>query len=942
MIRICTLVFCCTFFATTVLLAQQPNKTDIKGLVADTSGAPLPFATVMLLDARDSTLVNFSRTGDNGTFTFHNVKNAAYIFKVSYIGSIPHTQAIAASPGEVSDLGTIVLKPISKELMEVVVKTAKAPLWIRGDTIEYDATTFKVPPGSTVEDLLRRLPGITVDAQGAIKAQGMDVRRVYVDGKTFFGDDPTIATKNLDAEVISRVQVYNDKSEQAKLTGIDDGKVEKAMNLALKDEFKKGAFGKITGAIGTEERWASKGNYNRFDAKRQFSAIGYGNNINQTGVNWEDYSEFRGSSPYVRSETEFGFNRNGREFSYEPSDFSSPVSYFDGRGLTKNAGGGLNYNYNTDKTTFNSNYFYNQTALRFTQNTYRETYTDDGSFYNTDTTENSTFRRNHTLNIRLDQMLDSANQITANSNIRFSPTHNQTDQQQSFFSEPSVLTNNLNLMNESNQNLWAVNVSALYRHKFKKKGHSLAANTVYTNNINSGDDHLNSENRAFETATFTEQVRRLNDNKSTVPQVKANLLFTMPFTKKLFWENFYNFTRTENKLSRQATDPEQNFARIDSLSIYNRSVVAYNRLGTTVRYAYNGLNLAFGNAVQQLTVDTRNAVDRTAPLLAPPVHNSYINWVPNVSASLQLPNNARISANYGYSIQEPRINDLLPVPNVSNPAFRSEGNPNLTPERYHTVSFSAAYWNSAAFSNIYFNSSFTKFDNQIVYFQTTERIDSLGLRTTSRPENVAGGNRENASLGYEFPLIKTKLTGNINASANASSSISAVNAVQNITKNNGVRFSISFNATPSPKLVLGLGGGVGFSQIKYSILVQQNQKIQNHSADASVKWQFAPRLFLESNYNFAYYHNDRFGSSDNIPTLNASLRQVLGKKNRVELRLAAFDMLNRQSKISQFGSQNYFTRTVTNTLTRYYMLSLSYNIRGYQTKIQTKPGMIFG
>ena len=225
------------FLLATFASAQNPSKITIQGIVQDTLGAELPFATVMLLNPKDSALVNFSQSSDKGAFSFKNVKNVPYLLKISYVGYLPYQQFLPPSVSEVNDLGGIKTKPITKELLEVVIKTAKAPLSIRGDTIEYNASSFKVPPGSTVEDLLRRLPGIDVDADGNIKAQGKDVKKLYVDGKTFFGDDPKAATKNLDAKIISKVQVFTEKSEQAKLTGVDDGKKDKAMNLELKEEF---------------------------------------------------------------------------------------------------------------------------------------------------------------------------------------------------------------------------------------------------------------------------------------------------------------------------------------------------------------------------------------------------------------------------------------------------------------------------------------------------------------------------------------------------------------------------------------------------------------------------------------------------------------------------------------------------------------------------------
>lgn len=250
MLKILLGAFLC--FCVSLAYAQTPTRFQIQGITADTSSAPLGSATVMLLQRKDSSLVNFTRTNDKGAFAMRNVKRGDYLLKISYVGFIPFQQDIVFSDKEVIDLGTLKMKAITKELFEVVIKTARAPLSIKGDTIEYNAASFKVPPGSTVEDLLRKLPGVQVDQDGNINAQGQQVQKVTVDGKRFFGNDPKMATKNLPADAISKVQIFNDKSEQSKVTGVEDGKQEKTVNLELKDGFKKGGFGKLTAGGGLD------------------------------------------------------------------------------------------------------------------------------------------------------------------------------------------------------------------------------------------------------------------------------------------------------------------------------------------------------------------------------------------------------------------------------------------------------------------------------------------------------------------------------------------------------------------------------------------------------------------------------------------------------------------------------------------------------------------
>ncbi|MBV6442199.1 MAG: hypothetical protein EPGJADBJ_03903 [Saprospiraceae bacterium] len=920
-------------FFSAILSAQNPSRVTIKGIVADTSGDEVVLPTVMLLNPSDSTLVNFTRGDEKGFFQLKNVKNQAYLLKVSYVGYLPLQMRLEPSATAVNDLGTLWIKPITTELLEVVVKAAKATLSIRGDTIEYDASSFKVPPGSTVEDLLRRLPGIEVDGDGNIKAQGKDVKRVYVDGKTFFGDDPKAATKNLGAETLSKVQVYNEQSEQAKLTGVDDGKKEKAMNLELKDEYKKGSFGKLTGALGNEDRWAARGNYNRFNQKEQLSFIGYGNNINQTGVNWEDYGEFKGQSTFSDFDNgDFGFNNGGgRYFVFGGDD--SPLNNFDGRGFTENYGGGANYNFDNKKAKFNVSYFYNQTDLQLDQFTDRQTFAEGTSFFNSDTTQKTDFRQNHSLNTRFEKDLDSNNLLIIKAQGRLSHNDATTGQSQLFFLENGATTNRLQMEQDNDLDSWRMTSAAIFRHRFRKKGRSFAASAGYNHNRTDGSENTFSINRFFDANTFTEQIRQLNANENRAMQLKSSLLFTEPLSKKWYWETFYNFSTSSNEVDRQVADPENNGQRIDSLSIFYHYDILYNRVGSSIRYSNEGLNVSVGLAAQQLSLGGEYSRDRNAPLIADPIDRDFLNWTPNIGLSYEFKNNIWLHTNYGYNVREPQPNDLQPVPNQNNPLFRTEGNPNLDPERNHSIELNLNRWNPANMSSIGIGSNLNLYDNQIVYSQTIEALDSVGIRTTSRPENVSGGQEFNMYLWSNFPIVKTKLTMNLNGSLNFGNTPAFVNGEENETRNRGYRLNAGLNFTPGNKLIFGAGAYINPNNITYSIQEEQNQKIRNYGVNASTKWQFANKFFLESNFNYNIYRNDRYGFDRDVPIWNASVRRLIGKENRLELRLAVFDLLDRRISITQNGTQNYVVRNIAPTLARYFMLSASYNMRGYENKL---------
>jgi len=918
----------------------MPSRVTIKGIVKDKDNNEAAFATVMLLNPKDSTLQNFTQTNEHGMFSFSNVKNTNYLLKVSHISFLPLQLVIETSNTAINDLGIVSIKPIAKELFEVVIREAKAPLTIRGDTIEYDATTFKAPPGSSVEDLLRRLPGIDVDASGNLKSQGKDVKRVYVDGKTFFGDDPTGATKNLDANTVSKVQVFDEKSEQSKLTGVDDGIKEKAMNLELKEEYKKGSFGKVTIAGGANEegvaRWAGRGNFNRFDKKSQLSFIAYANNINETGVNWEDYSEFKGQSTFDQYDNgDFGFS-SGRGRYYYMSDEGTPVSYFDGRGFTKNYGGGANYNFDNTKSKFNVSYFYKNNNQEYNQFDYKETFSSDSSsYFNNDTTDYSDKRQNHTLAARFEQNIDSSNVIIFKANFRYSTT-GASNKNNSFYSlaYDSIL-NNLYTDNVSDKYSWKLTSAAIYRHKFKVKGRSFAVSAAYNKNPGDDNDDLSSRNRYF-IPTYEEVIHRKSARDYDKQQIKSSLLYTEPLSKRFFMEIFYNFNTSNNKVNRQIRDALNNDLRIDSLSVYYTNDVMINRLGTDFRYSFNGLNIMLGIAGQYLQMKGKYSVDKNMPLLTDPIDKVYWSLSPKVNLTCELPNNMWLEFDYGYDVTEPSFEYLQPVPNVSNPLYRTEGNINLKPERTHDASFNFNYYNPASFSHAGFNADYEYCANKISYNKNMIWTDSIGIVTVLTPENNSESHSVNSWAWFGYPIIKTKFTNDWSLGFYYNNSGSYVNDVFNKINQYRYYLNTSFSITPSQKIVIALTGNATLNDAKLSMNTEHNQFVQEYTAGLSVKWQFTAKSFFESNFDYEFYRNSQYNYEKNIPILNASIRQLIGKKNHFEIRLAAFDIFNKRQYIQQYTSQNFYSRGVAETLARYFMLSFSYNIKGYESKIKKR------
>ncbi|WP_207505857.1 outer membrane beta-barrel family protein [Telluribacter humicola] len=937
------LLLLCLCIISGVSFAQNTGRFSIKGTVVDSAGVKLPFATVMLLQPQDSSLVNYGRTNDDGILEFKNLKRSKYLLKVNYVGYLPYQQVVEPADGPVTDIGTISMKILNQDLFEVVVKTARAPLSIRGDTVEYNAASFKVPPGSSVEDLLRRLPGMQIEQDGTIRAQGQEVKRVTVDGKRFFGDDPKMATKNLPAEAISKVQVFNGKTEQSRITGVDDGKQEKTVNLELKDSHKKGGFGKATLGVGTDSRMEGKVSYNRFNDKQQLAFFGLGNNTNQSGMSWDDFQDFRGSQSFNWGDDgDFGFSSGGGIRFISGGDGDEESLTIQGgrggqdRGFTKNFAGGANYNYDTKKTKFSSSYFYNQTDQTLDAFSSRENFLNSTSFLSQDDNLRLNFNGNHRGSLRFEKNLDSLNTLVLISNSRLGQGNNSFSSFQQFFREGNTLTNQSILNNINRFNSFSMGNTAIYRHKFRKKGRNFAASLGYNINNSNGNAEQKSVNefyqRAGQDSTESITINQYNQTQSLRTQFKGSLLYVEPFAKKFFWETFYNFSLRNDEVDRDVYDRRsENEFRNEQLSRYYTNEFIYNRLGSSVRYSFNGLNLTVGLAAIQFDLQGMFASDQTAAQSGR-VDRKYFTWAPNLSLNYDLKNNRYLYANYNLNVNEPNIRDLQPIVDNSNPLYIREGNPDLLPQSSHSLNAGFNYFNPGSFTQLYIGLNYNYFVNQIVY---TQQVDENFI-TRTRPINISGGNWMGSYMGFGFPLKKTKATLNMNGGVNRSNNLTYINNVLNETSTNSYNFGVRMDLTPSDKFTFYPSANWNLSNTSYSINSAQNQKIVNGTYNAEMNVKLPAEMFFNGRFSYRSYVNKRFGFDQRQPILNLSVYKIVLKNKKGEVRFTAYDVFNQNRGITQFASQNFVSTEQVQTLARYYMLSFTYNMRGVTGSVRRR------
>lgn len=912
------------------------SQSTIKGMVKDTLNDPLVAATVILLNAVDSTLVKFDRTTLDGSFKIKDVADGSYLLKTTYLGYIPTHTPVTIKGEKKLDIPTIRMVEMASELMEVVLRAAKAPMKIKGDTIEYDASTFKVPEGSTVEDLLRRLPGIEIDNSGELSSEGQKISKVTVDGKSFFGSDPKAATKNLPAEGISKIQVFDKETEQSKITGNKSDSDEKTMNLELKEDFKSGGFGRVVAAYGTRNRAELKGNYNRFNSKIQFSLVGVGNNTGRNGLGWNDMQDFMGSQGFnFDNDGEYGFSSGGDMFiifSSSALNLESSISsvFFNGNrsGLPQNLNTGVNFTFEDDKRKFSSMYFFNRSIL------YKESLLDQIKIQPTFTISEQkqsigTDKSNgHRAEMEYEHELDSLHTLKFSANGAYINELNMS-------ADTLELTNNKILKTRSfNNNMSRVNGflgsgKMIFRKKFKKKGRRMGYNNSF-----SYSELKHAEVQAFkntffkdnEPDTIDDQKRQTNNNgRKTV--FTANALYVEPILKSLTSETFGNYSIIDEKGRRTVEDKATNALNPD-LSRDYANKIQKTRIGSSLRYSLKGSYISVGAAYLRYDlggkyvglVNNQNSYEIQKP---------YVNFVPNINIGYSPVRSFYNNFSYGISVSAPSLSDIQPIVNNSNPLYIVEGNPDLQPKRNHFISLRSR--KSFIESGIRLN-GYVRFSKIITDIINSETVTE-NLITYVKPINFDEGQSISGRFGYAMPIVKNKLKFDLGMSLNQSNSFAQVNNVLN--ERNTTRFSpyggIEF--TPTDKISITLDFWSSIEHTKYSLANTQNQKVQNYNIDLELNTVLFAGIYLSSDFGYDYYFNDRYNISQTIPLLNASIYRFFLPNNQLEVRLSLYDAFNQNKSISQFATPYGFRSSKTNRLARYGIISLTYNIKGLKSDL---------
>jgi len=463
------LLFCCTSY---LAFAQSGSLT---GTINDPSNAPLEGATAVLVNQSDSLMAGFALTDAKGRFLIEDIQFGKYILQISYLGYTDMEEIIEISSKSRIQLDLITMEESDINLDEILVEGEYVPIRMKQDTIEYNANAFKASPNADVEELLKKLPGVEVAKDGSIKANGENVTKVLVEGKEFFGDDPTIATKNLPADAVDKVQVFDKKSEMEEFTGIEDGNEATTINLALKEDKKKGFFGNGKLGFGTEDRWESKFNINSFGKKAQLSAIGAANSINEQAFSFDDYMDLMGGFGAVFSSGEV--NLSNDDF-----DFDS------GQGFTDAYSLGLNYNRDlSKKTELTSNYFFSRTDKDLDRTSLTQNVLNEGTFTTNEKSFTNRVNNRHKLNLNIKSKMDSSQLLSIKSTFGLNIAETNRTFNRSLLGFSGNPENSSSTINNSERDKFSFGIRTNYSKRFGKASRVL---TIRGNIATESTDNL--------------------------------------------------------------------------------------------------------------------------------------------------------------------------------------------------------------------------------------------------------------------------------------------------------------------------------------------------------------------------------------------------------------------------------------------------------------------
>lgn len=912
--------------------ASEAQTGVVKGKFIDTtSKKPVVNAVVALLTPKDSIFHRFSRTGVDGSFTIKNVTPGKYIMMVTQPLFADYVDDITATAPE-TNVGTISATPKSKLMQEVIVK-AGGTMRIKGDTVSYTADSFKVSANANVEELLKKLPGIQVDRNGQIKAMGEVVEKVLVDGEEFFGDDPGMAVKNLRADAVKEVQVFDKKSDQAEFTGIDDGVKKKTINLKMKENKKTGYFGKVEVAGGLkndiDDRYNNNVLFNSFRGKRKLAAYLLQGNTGQDGLSMQDQQRFGTEEEMAGMTMDEDGNMN-----FNVTRGSDEDPYIDPQnGFFENFNAGLHYsNKWNDRTNLNFAPKFNRQQYSNIQNNFTQLQFGDSTYNNSAVQTTYAYKRNFKNSLIYDAKLDSAgnNSLKITTRANFYNNRSTVERISDNRSKAGILNNASNQVTDATSDRFAFTNSILYRHKFKKDRRTLSLN-VDLNLMNTDAKSYLYANNLLNLGggvTATQLIDQHKDNNTISKKIGTKAIYTEPLGKKYALELNYElaFNKGEsinNTFSQSVPGSGKYDLAVDSLTNNFDQEVLTNRVGFRVSYKYKKVRYAFGGGAGFTQFDLQDLTNRLE------YKRNFTNFFPSASLTYTYKANHAINFSYNGRTIQPSITQLQQLRNNNNTLSEYIGNPLLKQAFRHSISanhstydFAKDMWTFKVVNVEFTNNAIT---NSVI-------IDPTSGRTISKPVNTNGNYNANGWIGAGKKLRKLALNTSVNVGFNYNRSITLINNVENINNTLNTTLGIGLQKSKDKKYDLGLRNDLGFNVTKATITTRNTVQYFTNSIifDGGVYYKKVWHLTTDVSYNYRQKTQD-FNQNVNNTLWNAQLDRTF-KKDEFTAFFAMRDILRQNIGVDRSLNANGFSEIRNQRLQQYWLVGLRWDFKNKAKK----------
>ncbi|MBK8562458.1 MAG: TonB-dependent receptor [Saprospiraceae bacterium] len=927
-----------------IALCASAQTFTIKGKIVDEKNVSLPGANVVLSYPWGE-MAAATSTEPNGSFELKNVEKGGFLLVVSFVGYEDLKREVTVTNKDIN-LGALQMAASSTELGTVTVKEQVLPGQVKGDTVQFNADAFKVMKDANAQDLIEKMPTVTNEG-GTVKAQGENIQQVLVDGKPFFGNDPSAALKNLPAEMIDKIQIFDQQSEQAQFTGVQDGNTTKTINIVTRKGMNAGQFGKVYAGYGYKDKYQAGGNTNIFKGKRRISIIGMSNNINVQNFSMDDILGVTGQT-----------GGGGR-----PSGMGGGGGRGGGRGgpggggasdfLVQAAGGittthaiGLNYSDKWGKKwDVSGSYFFNKTKSESLKELNRQFFTSEGfgEAYDENTTA-STDNVNHRLNFRATVELDSFNSLI----IRPRATW-QTNEGVSLTNGTTVLGTELRNATitdfDSRYDGLSFNNSLLWRHKFRKQSRTFSIDLTNGYNPKIGDSHLQSINNYY-FPTFSQDSL---DQESTLDvqswNAAANLEYTEPLTKfsQLLLSYRYSYQQEESdKLTYDFWPITGGYDLLNGTlsNVFSNDYITHSG---GVGYNFNKSNDFNWNVrANYQWAELANQPEFPA---GPNTTVQFKNLLPSASLRYNLDKQRSFRFNYRTNTQLPSISQLQKVVDNSNPLQLSTGNPALVQGFQHNLFTRYQATNTEKGTTLFAMIGGGLTDDYIgtatwLPGSDTPLFDSLDVTPgvqIRQPVNLAGYRNMRSFVNYGFPLKKIKSNLSFNLSWNYSRTPGLVNGVKNLSDNNSYVAGVTLASNISTKLDFNLSLRPSWNTATNSIQTASNAEYFNQNSSVRLNWIMFEGFVLRTDLTHQYYNGLSEGFDQNYWLWNVAIGKKLFKNERGELALAVNDVLKQNRSIARTVTETYIEDTWTNALQRFFMLSFTYNIRHFGQAPEQKP-----